>query len=133
MGDFGFRGVAQNWVGAPIDNQSLAGKTGSLVHFLNDKSELLVDHKNDKFSPEDWFTLEVIARGKKATIKINGVTTAEKTIERMLDYGYIDFKVERPDGRLEIRKVEIKELPPEGTPWVQLWNGKDFTGWDNPT
>ena len=131
-GDFAFRGVLDNWVGAPIGSKWLAENNGSLIHSLNDKVEVLVDYKKGiAAGADDWLTLEVIARGKKVTVKFNGLTTAEKTIERMLDSGFIDFKVD-PDSRLEIRKIEIKELPPEPSEWVQLFNGKDLAGWKTP-
>src|SRR6185503_5960317 len=115
MGDVAFRGVKDNWAGAAIGDLWPAQKTGSLIHFEKGEVHPIVDHKNDKFTAEKWFTLEIIAQGKKATIKIDGVTTADKTIERMLDQGILDLKILSKVGRLEVRKIEIKELLPDNS------------------
>lgn len=78
----------------------------------------------------EWFDMEIIARGRTITVKINGQTSVD----------YLDTRGNQAAGHLALlcmdaktvmkfRKIEIKELTPTVPGWVQLFNGKDLTGW----
>jgi len=55
------------------------------------------------------------------------VYTDDKATHRK---GRIALHVSSPDaGGVVFKKIAIKELPPEEPGWVQLFNGKDLTGW----
>jgi WD40 repeat protein len=85
-----------------------------------------------EIEPDRWFTLEVIAVGKKLTVVVNGETTTHLSDEAHRS-GCIAVQVWNPGTVVRFRKVEIKELPPgepaAAKPWVQLFNGKDLGGW----
>src|SRR5262249_11185077 len=36
------------------------------------------------------------------------------------------------EGELHVKKIEVKELPPEERGWTQLFNGTDLNGWGKP-
>ena len=135
MSDFRFRSAGNLWAYAPIGNRWRSECTGSLAFWDNGKSKLLVDHENELIHSAKWFTLEVFVQGKKVFVSLNGVISAEHEIERMPDSGFFEFEIDGKKTELHIRKIEIKELPPTPTPpnkkanWVQLFNGKDLTGW----
>ena len=83
-------------------------KTGSLFN--------LVRVEEAGAPPDEWFTLEVIARHNHIEIKVNGETTAEYTDhERTYERGYIALQ-QMPPGRgrnptvVQFRKIEIKDL-----------------------
>ncbi len=116
-------------------------KTGSLAAQVPGRRVALV-RRDDPAAPADqWFTLEIIARGKRVTIKVNGRLTAN-VVEQNHDPvpGHIAL-TQNMASTIEFRKVEIKELepvaeaPPRPAPmpaadgFVSLFNGKDLTGW----
>ncbi|HEV3143576.1 MAG TPA: family 16 glycoside hydrolase, partial [Gemmataceae bacterium] len=80
--------------------------------------------------PDDWFTLEIIALGGRLTVKVNGTTTAD-VVDATYTRGSLALQnqADEADEVVQFRKIEIKELPPEEPAWVQLFNGKDLTGW----
>jgi len=61
--------------------------------------------------PFEWFTLEMIARGNRIIVKVNGRTTADYT-DRKHRYasGHIVLQQQTPQTVVEFRKIEIKEL-----------------------
>jgi Domain of Unknown Function (DUF1080)/TIR domain len=64
--------------------------------------------------PNEWFTLEVIAEGKRIVVKVNGQTTVDyRDPEPLFARGHITlFAVSGPsDEQIGFRKIEIKELP----------------------
>jgi formylglycine-generating enzyme required for sulfatase activity len=83
---------------------------------------------------DEWFTLEVIARGPLLRILVNGKKTVEwEDPQYRLKRGHIALQHFGAGTVVRFRKIEIKELPP--TPptdkgeWTRLFNGKDLTGW----
>ena len=124
-----FRSTTTDWAYAPLGNKWLSECTGSLAYMTKDgKTQRLVDYANARIPDDSWFTLEVRVVGQNATVRLNGVITAEKKILDMAKRGFLEWHV---DGKkkLEVRKIEIKELPPEEPGWAPLFNGKDFEGW----
>lgn len=95
-----------------------------------------------RLSPEmpmptgQWFPLEIIAEGNRLTLLVDGKKTTETSDDSIPDAGYI-YLAAGGNGNVEFRKLEIKELnavavPPVVAPadgFVQLFNGKDLTGW----
>jgi hypothetical protein len=61
-------------------------------------------------SPDGWFTIEVIAQGKKVTIKVDGAITAERTIPELPDRGDLILSIVDKYTVIQFRKIEIKEL-----------------------
>jgi hypothetical protein len=82
-------------------------KTGSL-YFPNIK-ELLI--KEAPHKPNEWFTQEVIANGNHIVIKVNGKTTVDwKDPKNTYKKGHLAIQQHDPGSRIEIRKIEVKEL-----------------------
>jgi hypothetical protein len=64
--------------------------------------------------PNQWFTLEVIAEGKRIVVKVKGQTTVDyRDPDPLFARGHITlFPVSGPSGeQIGFRKIEIKELP----------------------
>ncbi len=90
----------------------------------------------DYVRPDEWFELEVIATADRIIIKINGNTTADFTGGAgPLGIGHIALQQHTPETVVRFKKIEIKDLTPPPSAkksepgWVQLFNGKDLTGW----
>jgi hypothetical protein len=84
--------------------------------------------QNDK-----WFTLEVIANGNRLQTFVDGKQTVNFVdIHHDFKEGFIALTVRGPEGQLHVKKIEIKELPPEERGWLQLFNGTDLNGWGKP-
>jgi serine/threonine protein kinase len=101
-------------------------KTGSLYG--------LVPVKDVIVEPNTWFTYEIIARGNRLRLLVNGNETAsyeERRPKRLK--GHIALQHGNANTSVFFRKIEIKELPPpppdEKDRWVSLFNGEDLTGW----
>ncbi len=83
---------------------------------------------------DEWFTLEIIANGNRIISKVNGTQTADCDDPLgKYDVGHIALQIYSPQTMVQFRKIEIKELPPDEPGWVQLFNGKDLTGWKVPS
>lgn len=66
----------------------------------------------DLVTPDTWFTLEVIAQGKRIIVKLNDQTALDHTAEKWTTKpGVIAIHQLDKCGLLKIRKIEIKELP----------------------
>lgn len=86
----------------------------------------------------EWFTLDLIARGRTITIQVDGRLTSEyvdNTRERF-DTGHIALEKFGPDTGVAFRKIELRELtgPEDAAPdassvFVPLFNGRDLRGW----
>ncbi|QEH32068.1 Serine/threonine-protein kinase PrkC [Aquisphaera giovannonii] len=95
------------------------------------------------FVPDRWLRYEVIARGSRIILKIDGKTTVDFRDPRpAFTRGHIALQQLREGSVVEFRKVVIKELPPEDTDPATVptkdvvrrlappfFNGKDLTGW----
>jgi hypothetical protein len=63
-----------------------------------------------------WFDLEIIARGPKIQVKVNGATTAEYSDpENAHRSGRIGLQRHDDRSRVEFRKIEIREAEPPRT------------------
>src|SRR5205807_2842282 len=81
-------------------------------------------------TPDQWFTLEVIARGPRVQILVNGQIVADYT-EPADDPrpGHIALQALQENTVVRFKNIEIKELPSAERPWVPLFDGKDLSGW----
>jgi hypothetical protein len=135
---------------AQIDSNAARqiARTGSLMHFG-------VEHeiRDMRVKSNEWFTQDVIARGNRIIIMLNG----EKTVEfvdpnRTYTRGHLALQVLDNSSVVKFRKVEIKEFLPVPRPdaaptatepktggeraatqpingFKSLFNGKDFSHW----
>jgi hypothetical protein len=79
--------------------------TGSLYNFKPFKETIV--------KPDEWFTLEVIAKANHILIKVNGQTTVDFVDEKQT-YRQGHFALQQLSASTEIqfRKIEVKDLPP---------------------
>jgi hypothetical protein len=64
--------------------------------------------------PDEWFTQEVICKGPKITILVNGKKTVEWTDPKdRFKEGHFALQQHDPGSVVKFRKVEVKELPAE--------------------
>jgi hypothetical protein len=83
-------------------------KTGSL--YFRGVKEVHLNEAPHK--PNEWFTQEVIAIGNHLVVKVNGKTTVEyKDPNSMYKKGHLAIQQHDPGSTIEIRKIEVKELP----------------------
>jgi hypothetical protein len=79
-------------------------RTGTLYGFVPVR-EMLVP-------PDTWFTQEVEAVGNHIIIKVNGKTVVDYTDPKnTYKEGYFAFQQHDPGGHVQIRKIEVMELP----------------------
>lgn len=91
-------------------------RTGSLYPHFNrkltdeQKKQILVFKAPHK--PDEWFTQEITAIGNHIVIKVNGQTTVDFVDESNKSMkGHFAFQFHDPTCKIQIRKVEVKELP----------------------
>jgi serine/threonine protein kinase len=97
---------------AVLESRIAKNRTGGLAFYsAPQEGRLLVGSPNPPASSDGWFTMEIIAEGKKVTIKVNGATTAERTIPELPDRGALVLSVVDKGAVIHFRKIEIKELP----------------------
>ena len=79
-------------------------RTGSLYNHVKVFDRLV--------EPDTWFTQEVEAVGPHIIIKVNGKTTVDYVDKKeMHKEGFFAFQQHDPGSKVEIRKVEVMELP----------------------
>jgi hypothetical protein len=89
-------------------------RTGSLYPDYRQKDlkglkELLVLEAPHK--PDEWFTQEVICKGPKITILVNGKKTVEWTDPKdRFKTGHFALQQHDPGSMVKFRKIEVKEL-----------------------
>jgi hypothetical protein len=83
-------------------------KTGSL-YFPSIPGVLI---KEKLHQPGEWFTQEVIAEGNHLIVKVNGKTTVDwKDPMNTFTKGHFAIQQHDPGTTIEVRKIEVKELP----------------------
>jgi hypothetical protein len=93
-------------------------KTGSLYpdYRQPDLKELKELQVRDKapHKPDEWFTQEVICKGAKITILVNGKKTVEWTDPKdRFKTGHFALQQHDPGSVVKFRKIEVKELQAE--------------------
>jgi 3-keto-disaccharide hydrolase len=69
--------------------------------------------KDRNVRPGEWFTLEVIVKGSRTVIKVNGKGPTNyhwNTKDRYVNGGHLAFEQHRDQPPVEIRRIEIKEF-----------------------
>jgi hypothetical protein len=90
-------------------------KTGSL--YPDSRQKDLADIKElhvlkAPHKPNEWFTQEVICKGPKITILVNGKKTVEWTDPKhRFKTGHFALQQHDPGSVVKFRKIEVKELP----------------------
>lgn len=118
--------------------RAAASLTGSLL-LASDGWQPLHKEERQLVHLDDWFTVEVIARGRQLTVMINGEVVSQAT-DDTFQQGHISLQcLKDPEtigivdrSTVQFRKIEIKELTTADDGWINLFNGKDLTGWNNP-
>ncbi len=145
VSDFGsgnvrFRCPAGTIVGYDLvinSNVPSLGKTGTLRATMPGKSFEVVVVRKTQVQPEQWCVIDVIAQGAHLIVKVDGQVAVDIKDQNIVTAaGHIALC--SANGTIAFRKVEIKEgnfvaaPPPPPAPadgFVQLFNGKDMTGW----
>ncbi len=93
-------------------------RTGSILDAGNDGApKSLWINNQGATRPDEWFTLEIIAQGSHFVSKVNGTTTADCHDPRAhFDEGHFALQVWNPLTNVQLRKIEIKELPATAAP-----------------
>jgi hypothetical protein len=94
-------------------------RTGSLYHSFNPNlsadDDAKITIKKQLHKPDEWFTQEVIAVGNHIIIKVNGETTVDFVDENnTYTKGHFALQQHDPKTVVKFRKIEVKELTPEG-------------------
>jgi serine/threonine protein kinase len=84
-------------------------KTGSVINLAPAAENLI--------KPDEWFTLEVIARGNHIVTRIDGKEVVSKT-DPLHTYkkGHFALQVWNPGTVVNVRQIEVKELPASPPP-----------------
>ncbi len=79
-------------------------RTGTLYNFVPVKKALV--------KPDTWFTQEIEAVGDHIIIRVNGEKVVDFTDPKhTFKEGFFAFQQHDPGSHVQIRKVEVKELP----------------------
>jgi len=79
-------------------------RTGSLWGFVK-VTDMLV-------KPDEWFTQEVIANGNHIIILVNGKKVVDFVDEKnTYTKGHFAIQAHDPGSQIQVRKIEVKELP----------------------
>ncbi len=79
-------------------------RTGTLYNFVPVREQLV--------PPDTWFTQEIEAVGNHITIKVNGKKVVDFTDPKnTFKEGHFAFQQHDPGSQVDIRKVEVQELP----------------------
>jgi hypothetical protein len=79
-------------------------RTGTLYNFVPVRENLV--------PPDTWFTQEIEAVGNHIIIKVNGKKVVDfKDPKNTYKEGYFAFQQHDPGSHVQIRKVEVMELP----------------------
>ncbi|HLW65945.1 MAG TPA: family 16 glycoside hydrolase, partial [Gemmataceae bacterium] len=100
---------------ACLDSLNVQRQTGALILHVAPNSETIAPWEKPPAGADGWFWLEITVVGKKATISVDGVVTAEKAVPDMPDSGFMKLELTDASPLIHIRKIELKELPAVGS------------------
>jgi uncharacterized protein (TIGR03067 family) len=103
-------------------------RTGSITVNIGDKETVKTNLDSDT-RPGEWFTLEVNYEGKLIQTWVNGKLAAQYANPEPDKYVLGALMSIGAVGEIEVRKVEVRDLTPDELGFVQLFNGRDETGW----
>jgi Protein kinase domain/Domain of Unknown Function (DUF1080) len=76
----------------------------------------------------EWFDLDIVADGNYAVVRIDG--ERRMIVPMTQSAGVLSlWNSDRRQSQIAFRNIQVKELPPEESAWVPLFNGKDLSGW----
>src|SRR5262249_36896267 len=91
---------------------------------------------NKQIRADEWFTVNVVARGSHYVIHIDSQKVLDYTVEKSRHRkGHLVLQVLGGPTVIHFRKIEIKELPPappavkEDTDWIPRFNRRDLSKW----
>jgi hypothetical protein len=95
-----------------IGNKPGGFQSGALTSHFAKGGPIQVQDK-ELTKTNEWFTLEVIAKGNRLQVLVNGVRTADvEDANKNFVQGFIRLGITGKGGELQFKKIEIKELPP---------------------
>jgi len=95
-----------------IGNKPAGFQSGALTSHFAKGGPIQVQDK-ELTKTNEWFTLEVIAKGNRLQVFVNGVRTADaEDANKNFVQGFIRLGITGKGGELQVKKIEIKELPP---------------------
>jgi uncharacterized protein (TIGR03067 family) len=111
LGDFGFRYRGLRGFRVRLGNPTGKEFRGTLrsVGTEGPGQEFIAMQEKELAAPDTWFPLEVIAKGRHLTVLLNGIKTAEAEVGPLNFAGQLYLYAGQ--GTIQIRKIEIKELP----------------------
>jgi hypothetical protein len=81
------------------------------------------------YKPGEWTTLELRAVGRDIEIKINGVVSSKLTNDKGRLKGHFGLQLHGgQDMHVEYKDISIREIK-EDSDFVEMFNGKDLSGW----
>ncbi|MCO6454774.1 MAG: protein kinase [Pirellulaceae bacterium] len=114
--------VATQWgnqaeVNITFDPAKTGRQTGSIKVYGSDEDWILTP--SGMGSPDEWFTLEIIARDRHIMSKVNGRVASESLKRKPGSQGHILLQQRGGQTVVEFRKIEIIELDEQGKPLHQ--------------
>lgn len=88
--------------------------TGNLIVHTPGNPRFVAPRAADNLvlQPGEWFTYEVIAKGRRFILKVNGTITADYEDPREgIAKGHIVLQIMEKSSVVEVRNIEIKEFP----------------------
>ncbi len=116
--DDGVNGYFRVSLGSPDDAERR--EVGRLARGKGDPLPLLA---TPKLAAGAWYTLEVIVRGNRVRVLVDGVTTADVTDDAMPADGHPINVTCAQDGEVRVRSVEVRELEPPVRDYDRLGGG----------
>jgi len=81
------------------------------------------------YKPGEWTTLELRAVGRDLEVKINGMVTSKLTNDEGRLKGHFGLQLHGgQEMHVEFKDIGIQEIT-DDTGFVEMFNGKDLTGW----
>ncbi|MFT6180534.1 MAG: hypothetical protein ACJAQT_005347 [Akkermansiaceae bacterium] len=121
--------VSVNGFQVEVDTSQETGglyETGGRAWVINPTKEVI---KKRTYKPGEWTTLELRAVGRDVEVKINGVVISKLTNDKGRLKGHFGLQLHGgQDMHVEFKDIAIQEI--ESAPaFVEMFNGKDLTGW----
>lgn len=115
--------------------------TGTLIGSLGPLLSIQPHSGSTQKPKGEWNRIEVESRGQSVRVQLNGTELVKGSLDDLIARGATYPGLRRKSGRIafqrlrgtvQFRDIQIKELEPADDGWVDLFNGKDFAGWNNP-
>ena len=121
--------VSVNGFQVEVDQSQMTGglyETGDRA-WVSKPTKEEIPKKN--YKPGEWTTLELRAVGRDIEVKINGVVSSKLTNDKGRIKGHFGLQLHGgQDMHVEYKDINIREVIDEHG-FVEMFNGKDLTGW----